>query len=58
MNTTNTNENNATSLEDKLAMIAAAMQGQQPALQTASASAQPFVCPIDPAERALCEACQ
>lgn len=57
MNNTQTTEDSMT-LEEKLAQIAAAMQGQQPATAGAGASSQAFACPIDPAERALCEACQ
>jgi len=58
MNTTNTNENTNTSLEEKLAQVAAALQGQSLQPTTEAASSGAFVCPIDPAERALCEACQ
>ena len=57
MNNTQTSDDSMT-LEEKLAQIAAAMQGQQPAMAGAGASSQAFACPIDPAERALCEACQ
>lgn len=47
----------AQTLEEKLAAVAAALQGGAQQVAT-SAGAAPFVCPIDPAERALCEACQ
>lgn len=57
MNNTQSTDDSMT-LEEKLAQIAAAMQGQQPATAGAGASNQAFACPIDPAERALCEACQ
>lgn len=55
MTNTQTTDDSLT-LEEKLAQIAAAMKGQQPL--AAGASNQAFACPIDPAERALCEACQ
>lgn len=49
-------------VEQRLAAIAAAMQNAQTSVDTAVAAKRKLVdgmaCPIDPAERALCEGCQ
>lgn len=58
MANTQTTDDTKLTLEEKLAQIAAAMQGQQPATAGVGNSNQAFACPIDPAERALCDSCQ
>lgn len=44
------------SLEEKLAAVNAAMNQQAAPAKTSAG--QSMACPIDPAERALCEGCQ
>lgn len=56
MSNTQTTDNVQT-LEEKLAAVAAALQGGAQQVATDGGAAN-FVCPIDPAERALCDACQ
>ncbi|GAC1370310.1 MAG: hypothetical protein NVSMB39_3060 [Candidatus Saccharimonadales bacterium] len=67
MNQTEVSENTETAegqmseVEQRLAAIAAAMNNAQASVDTAVAKRQlpdGMACPIDPAERALCEGCQ
>lgn len=61
MNNTDTAEGQMSEVEQRLAAIAAAMQNAQQSVDSAVAKRelpQGMACPIDPAERALCEGCQ
>ena len=61
MNKTEAAEGQMSEVEQRLAAIAAAMNNAQQSVDTAVAKRQLAdgqACPIDPAERALCEGCQ
>jgi hypothetical protein len=51
-------DNMASEIEQRLAQIAAAMEAKASAGTTKRELPDGMACPIDPAERALCEGCQ
>ena len=58
MQSTETGEGQMSEVEQRLAQIAAAMEAKLGSGTAKSNLADGMACPIDPAERALCEGCQ